>query len=366
MAGFRFFTQPPRLQTAPRRVLAKPSSMRRRSSARKPRPCSVAAPRSGSTFSATTIPDNYGEYQDPSALDDLLASLSSAGLKWISVRVIWSVVEPDAMGQYDDIITRNIGRIIDRASSHDIDVMLDFHTLFGVAGHQNWTYPQWAYAGPAGDQKGSIQIARDPRTRRAFASMQAHVVEQLKGWPALKVISVVNEPWGRPDDIPDLNAMIGDLAAHTRLIARQKVAIRLAAGWSFTSRRADQRFDPSLATAFDVIGMNVYLDPNSETQDSGGASWTEVDNAAALVHGQQHLLWITEFGDDTSNDDQQAAYFTAAVKRMSPTADVMLGWMWQSSKTEDTFNIAASWDRGRPSFHCLTHPDCLRARPRQL
>src|SRR6266511_1168500 len=95
MAGFRFFTQPPRLQTAPRRVLAKPSSMRRRSSARKPRPCSVAAPRSGSTFSATTIPDNYGEYQDPSALDDLLASLSSAGLKWISVRVIWSVVEPD-------------------------------------------------------------------------------------------------------------------------------------------------------------------------------------------------------------------------------------------------------------------------------
>ena len=310
--------------------------------------------------------NTYGEYQDPSALDDLLASFSSAGLRWISLRVIWSVVEPDAMGQYDDIIARNIGRIIDRASSHDIDVMLDFHTLFGVAGHQNWTYPRWAYAGPAGDQKGSIQIARDPRTRRAFASMQAHVVEQLKGWPALKVISVVNEPWGRPDDIPDLNAMIGDLAAHMRLIARQKVAIRLAAGWSFTSRRADQRFDPSLATAFDVIGMNVYLDPNSETQNSGGASWTEVNNAAALVHGQQHLLWITEFGDDTSNDDQQAAYFTAAVKRMSPTADVMLGWMWQSSKTEDTFNIAASWDRGRPSFHRLTHPDCLPARPRQL
>lgn len=310
--------------------------------------------------------NTYAEYQDPLALDDLLASFSSAGLKWISVRGVWSVIEPEAMGRYDDTIARNIGRIIDRASAHDIDVMLDFHTLFGITDDQNWTYPQWAYAGPAGDQNGSIQIARDPKTRRAFASMQEHVVEQLKGRPALKVISVVNEPWGRADDIPDLNEMIGDLAGRMRLIARQKVAIRLAAGWSFTSERADQRFDPSLATAFDVIGMNVYLDPNSKTQDAGGASWAEVDDAAALVHAPQHLLWITEFGDDTANDDQQAAYFAAAVKRMSPMADVMLAWMWQSSKTDDAHNIAASWDRGRPSFHRLTHPDCSAARRRPL
>ena len=184
--------------------------------------------------------NTYTEYQGPLALDNLLASFSSAGLKWISVRTVWSVIEPEAMGRYDDTIARNIGRIIDRASGHDIDVMLDFHTLFGIADHQNWTYPQWAHAGPGGDQRGSIQIARDPETCRAYASMQQHIVGQLAGKPALKVISVVNEPWGRPDDVPDLNAMIADLAAHMRLIARQKVAIRLAAGWSFTSRRVDR------------------------------------------------------------------------------------------------------------------------------
>jgi hypothetical protein len=101
--------------------------------------------------------NSYAEYRDPSYLDDLLSSFSSAGLKWISLRVVWSVVEPHAMGRYDDTVARNIGRIIDRASSHDIDVMLDFHTLFGVAGDENWTYPRWAHAGPGGDQRGRFK-----------------------------------------------------------------------------------------------------------------------------------------------------------------------------------------------------------------
>src|SRR5512132_2120517 len=192
---------------------------------------SVAGCRAEVGVNLLSTGNSYAEYQDPSSLDDLLRSFWSAGLKWISLRVVWSVVEPNAMGRYDDTIARNIGRIIDRASGHDIDVMLDFHTLFGVAGDENWTYPRWAHAGPGGDQRGSIQIARDPGTRRAYASMQQHIVGQLADKPALKVISVVNEPWGRPDDGPDLNAMIADLAAHIRLIARQKVAIRLAAGW---------------------------------------------------------------------------------------------------------------------------------------
>jgi hypothetical protein len=213
--------------------------------------------------------------------------------------------------------------------------------------------------GPAEIRRGSIQVARDPGTRRAYAAMQQHIVGQLADKPALKVISVVNEPWGRPEDVPDLNAMIADLAARMRVVARQKVAIRLAAGWSFTSRNADQRFDPSLASAFDVIGMNVYLDANSEVPDSGGASWTEVEDAAALAHGQGHLLWITEFGADAANDDRQAGYYAAAMKRLSPLADVMLAWMWQSSRTDDHFNLATSRGRGRPSFYRLTHSDCL-------
>lgn len=153
---------------------------------------------------------------DPDTLtDDLLSAAAERGLDHIRLSIFWDALEP-TQGNYDQAYLDKVVAALDRAKAHGILVILDMHQdvygpAFGSRGIPEWATrtdgapftPQesWLlnYMQPA-VQNAFEHLYEDADLRQAQIDVWLHVVNRVKGHPAVLGYDLMNEPFGKIRD----------------------------------------------------------------------------------------------------------------------------------------------------------------------
>lgn len=256
-------------------------------------------------------------YNDPQfqnkPLDQLFTALKDRGVLRISLRVTWSAME-NQDGSLNQAYLAALRRIYDRAQMHGFKAMLDFHTLFAT---NSYACPKWVSDYPQDDGSPGVRsigmIARSQAVRQRYLAYVAGVVTALKDCPAIDVVSVMNEPfpfgaaWSKSSrwnaEIDRIQGVIEAAAAIVREKAPGKrVAVRFGEAVNPWNHDPKRRFDTRrMLVALDIIGQNVYLNPDRARGPERGDSrptfsWDVCAEAAAQCRKAGKAFWITEFG----------------------------------------------------------------------
>jgi endoglycosylceramidase len=146
------------------------------------------------------------------ATDALLAAAAERGLDHLRLSVFWDQLEP-TQGNFDEGYLDDIVTVLDRAEAHGIHVILDMHQdVFGEA-FDSSGIPAWAtrtdggayvpqdvwflsYLQPA-VQNAWEHLYEDADLRQAQIDAWLHVVQRVKGHPAVFGYDLLNEPFGK-------------------------------------------------------------------------------------------------------------------------------------------------------------------------
>lgn len=168
------------------------------------------------------------------ASDDLLAAGQQRGFDLLRLSVYWDQFEPNK-DQYDQAYLDAVGTVLDRAASHGISVIIDFHqdvfgAKFGDHGVPLWAtrddglaYTQhevWLqnYLEPA-VQAAWDHLYEDPDLQQAQSDAWVTVAKRFQNKPAVLGYDLLNEPFGKLRTGEDL------VAAATRVQAVQLTAM---------------------------------------------------------------------------------------------------------------------------------------------
>ena len=268
----------------------------------------------------------YNNYSDPQLqeepLNRLFTALKERGIKRISLRVTWATMERQE-GSLDPKILAAMKRIYGTAQTYGFKAMLDFHTLFM---EDNYSCPKWVTQYKQDDGapcvRSLIMIARSKPVRERYLAYIAGVVSELKECPAIDVVSVMNEPfsmeWKNPSrwavDMDQLQSVIEEAARIVREKAPgRRVAVRFCGAVNPWGHNPERCFDAQrMLKALDIIGQNIYLDPNDDNavqQDKlskkplPALSWPIMVEAAEQCRKAGKAFWITEFGAPWQKSD---------------------------------------------------------------
>jgi endoglycosylceramidase len=150
---------------------------------------------------------------DPDTLtDDLLAAAAQRGIDHIRLAFFWQHLEPTQDG-FDETYLDKVVAALDRAAAHGILVILDMHQdvfgeAFGSVGVPAWAtrtdglpfdpQPVWLqnYLQPA-VQAAFDHLYEDADLRQQQIEAWLHVVNRVKGHPAVLGYDLLNEPFGQ-------------------------------------------------------------------------------------------------------------------------------------------------------------------------
>ncbi|MCX7620928.1 MAG: cellulase family glycosylhydrolase [Acidimicrobiales bacterium] len=150
---------------------------------------------------------------DPDTLtDELLADAAERGLDHIRLSIYWDALEP-VDDVFDDVYLDRFIAAMDRAAAHGLLVIIDMHQdvygpAFGSRGIPEWAtrtdgvpfVPQsvWLlnYLQPA-VQNAFEHLYEDGDLRADQMQVWLHVVDRVKGHPALLGYDLLNEPFGK-------------------------------------------------------------------------------------------------------------------------------------------------------------------------
>ena len=329
-------------------------------------------------------------YRDPAfrdeALDSLLSDLKERGVTRISLRVTWNSMEREE-GTLNPTILANLKRMFESAQTHGFSAMLDFHTLFMK---DSYACPTWVADHPQDDGSPGLRsvamIARSQAVRERYLAMIEGVLAELGECEAIDVVSVMNEPFSLEfrdparwsEDVDQITTVIEDAA---RIVRAKAPGRRVAARFSGTvnpwSHFAGRRFDADrLLQTLDIIGQNVYLNPNDDDASKGAnlvknaapsLSWGILAEAAAKCRAAGRALWITEFGapwrgvrqGDQGSLELQTAYFEGYCRRFwgdSIQPETVMAWVLSPNPKSRDINGLYDGVTGtfRPAFDVYT------------
>lgn len=150
---------------------------------------------------------------DPAAASDaLLADAAARGMDHMRLSFYWNLLEPQ-QGAWDEAYLDAVAAAMDRAAAHGILVIVDMHQdvfgeAFGDRGIPAWAtrtdgepfVPQevWFlnYLQPA-VQAAWEHLYEDVDLRQAQIDAWLHVVDRVRGHPALLGYDLLNEPFGK-------------------------------------------------------------------------------------------------------------------------------------------------------------------------
>lgn len=285
----------------------------------------------------------------PGQLEKFMDKLVEANIQRISIRVTWATMEWNK-GQYSSEIVSNLRRVAEAADARGIKVMLDFHTLFNK---DNYTAPKWLADYPQTNGKPGIRslimTVRNPEAGQAYLDMQKFVLTQLKDVRAIDMVALINEPWpfwdeGADGARRDMDAISDLLVKAGRQVLQinpdWKRAVRFTLAFQPWSDASNKRYDVDKTfQAADVIGLNNYFGPTSETSNEGskpwnqGASWNAYSRAVQAVRAAGKEFWVTEFGMTTSGNDDKGVPFT--LERQKAYMEAICQRWWEGPDRPD-------------------------------
>ena len=151
--------------------------------------------------------------------DKLLAASAARGMDHLRLGFYWQDLEPK-QGEFDETFLDQLVTVLDRAEKHGILVILDMHQdVYGEA-FDSKGIPAWAtrtdglpfeaqsnwllsYLQPA-VQAAFDHLYEDADLRQAQIDAWLHIVQRVKGHPALLGYDLLNEPFGKQRDGEDI------------------------------------------------------------------------------------------------------------------------------------------------------------------
>jgi hypothetical protein len=329
----------------------------------------------------TSLGNNYGdpEFRDE-PLGRLFTALKERGIKRISLRVTWSTMERQE-GSLNPAILAAMKRIYGKAHSYGFKAMLDFHTLFLK---DSYACPEWVPQHEQDDGSPGFHsiamIARSKAVRERYLAYVAGVVTEMKDCEAIDVVSVMNEPcsteWKNPSlmaaDMDQIKSVIEKAACIVReKLPGRRVAVRFMGEINPWSQNPAHRLDTRrMLNALDIIGQNVYLDPDNDNATiprklSHGTrpslSWDIVIGASEQCRKAGKAFWITEFGAPWQGElcgikdgslELQKQYFAGYCRRFWGEAirpETVLAWVIQPNSQSKA--AGQLYDGAARTFH---------------
>jgi hypothetical protein len=271
-----------------------------------------------------------------SILDADFSRFANDGIKHISVRIMWSVMEPshsDISTNLDPTALSNIERVLTEANKYGIKLNLDFWSQHGYTlGLPTWVGSYW-------------DIEAIPEIRNHYVRYMQTVVNQLKYYPAIESWTVLNEPWfgtasnGQPSGKTEFQATFPILYNAIKSVdPNHIVTCRFGLGYTPGSGK----YDASVYDVFDVFAVTEYLDPSNPSDTRYNSKWSYWDKTIIDLKARNKPLWVIEFGNDNADAEHMRLYYEQSLQKFNAEGIVQraYAWVWQTGNAgAEVFNI---------------------------
>ena len=302
---------------------------------------SITSP--GETYFGTVSGLNYlssGNRWDEtnSQLNTDFSRYASDGIKHISVRLMWSVMEPSYYDDYSHLSStslNNVKRVLQAAEDNGLKVNIDFWTQHGYTlGLPSWVESYWDIEG--------ISTVRDRYVRYMKA-----VVNSIKSYSAIESYTILNEPWWGTAS----NGVYVDKAEYQAAFPILYDAIKsedpsrlVTCRFTLSYTPGSGKFDASVYDVFDVFALTEYLDPDNPSDTRYNGRWSYWDKTISDLAARDKYLWVIEFGCSSDWDTQTdiATRYLHSLQKFNATGIVQkaYSWAWQTrSASAELFNI---------------------------
>jgi aryl-phospho-beta-D-glucosidase BglC (GH1 family) len=271
-------------------------------------------------------------------LNNDFSRYASDGIKHISVRLMWSVMEPTYYDDYSHLSStslNNVRRVLQAAEDNGLRVNVDFWTQHGYTlGLPSWVESYWDIEG--------ISTVRDQYVRYMKA-----VVNSIKSYSAIESYTVLNEPWWGTAS----NGVYVDKAEYQAAFPILYDAIKsedpsrlVTCRFTLSYTPGSGKFDTSVYDVFDVFALTEYLDPDDPSDTRYNGRWSYWDKTISDLTARDKYLWVIEFGASSDWDTQTdiATRYLHSLQKFNATGIVQkaYSWAWQTrSASAELFNI---------------------------
>jgi endo-1,4-beta-mannosidase len=271
-------------------------------------------------------------------LNNDFSRYASDGIKHISVRLMWSVLEPSYYDDYSHLSStsiNNVKRVLQAAEDNGIKVNIDFWTQHGYTlGLPSWVGNYW-------------DIEGDSIVRERYVRYVKAVVNSIKSYSAIESYTVMNEPWwgtasnGVYVDKPEYQATFPILY---NAIKSEDPSRLVTCRFTLSYTPGSGKFDASVYDIFDVFALTEYLDPDDPSDTRYNGRWTYWDKTISDLTARNKYLWVIEFGcsSDWCTQSEIATRYLHSLEKFNATGIVQkaYSWAWQTrSGSAELFNI---------------------------
>jgi hypothetical protein len=263
---------------------------------------------------------------------------SDDGIKHLSLRIMWSVMEPqyysDSAHLSSTALT-NFKRVLAAAEKYGIGVNVDFWTQHGYTlGLPSWVGSYW-------------DIEAISSTRDKYVRYMKAVVSAIESSKAIESYTVLNEPWwGRASngvyvDKPEYQTAFPILYDAVKSEDPNRlVTCRFALAYTPGSGK----YDASVYDMFDIFAITMYIDPDNPNDRRYNDVWPQWDRTISDLKARGKPLWVIEFGCSREWKSQSgiATWYDHSLAKFQATGIVERAycWAWQTrSYDSEPFNI---------------------------
>ena len=266
-----------------------------------------------------------------SVLNADFARFAKDGIKHISMRLMWSTLEPTYNSltcKLSSTVLANHKRVLAMAQKYGIGVNVDFWTHFQDV---HWDMPRYI--------KSIFDIVRNSTAKQLWLRFVSTIVAELKSYKSVESWAILNEPfYSYSSDKPLFQQLFAaQVAAIKSVDSTRPVVCRFTLSYTPGSGR----FDASVYDLFDAFAVTEYLDPSNPSDTKYNGRWSYWDKTVSDCKARNKPLWVIEFGDDETDAEHVRLHYEQSLERFQ-TAGVekAYAWAWQTrSASAESFNI---------------------------
>jgi hypothetical protein len=265
-----------------------------------------------------------------SQLDADFARFAGDGIKHISMRLIWSQLEPTydpSTATLSSSVLNNHKRVLTMAAKYGIGVNVDFWTHFQDV---HWDMP--------GFITSIFDIVRNSTAKQLWLRYVQAIVSQLKGYSSIESWAILNEPfYSSSSDRPLFQQLFADQVSTIKAIDTRTVICRFTLSYTPGSGK----YDASVYDIFDAFAVTEYLDPSNPSDTKYNGKWSYWDKTVADCKARNKPLWVIEFGDDNADTEHVRLHYELSLQKFQADGvERAFCWAWQTrSATNEAFNI---------------------------